>query len=796
MTRQRLLVAILIACSAPLAAEDQLLAPSDEVPLRVAPVVVEDDAPDDEVGTWKDQPATESGQPGYDVYYHLQDDRANDAGPQDFRPVCDCDCLIPSLATWCDCDEPCCTTDEWCQHPCQCSHGNCYVTPDGQWVSNDWDCDVMGDPSPAYHATARIGGWGVATQGSLNQIGEYQDLNSSLFGDIDGISSDGDRTVDFTLSELDNEATHARVFYYGPSVSGKVRYERFLHRVDHDPLFGFPRPTFPAVPGPNDNVVVEDLNVGEDYAIRVQQLDARFKGPITQNIDWKLNLWGMRKFGERQANATAHCFNVNAPAPADATGNVCHVLSQKQNIDWLTMEIEPGVEARFEYVTLEYKRTMRSFGQTDQIVDRQYTRFNFNLPAASGFLGPDYNYALVPENFTQIDRLKANVFLTETSQIYANMYVGDTKNEFRDTHRRFNGFDVRWIDRSFERITSTWYASNYNETNEIPPFFFNAPPLSPANGYDQASIRHPVDYFRTRAGWKGNWRPSSDFTNGFSLAGGYEYYQLERDFATYDTALGPFTQPDTKSHSLAIAPQMRWSPDWTSYVRYKVSFIEDPLIGVREANGRFNTNQPEQTHGVDIGGTWTPADNFVATAQFTVFNSWHSSEFASFNEDNYPFFLTLFYAPTDRLSLTGGYAYMSNWINQDITLGFTTPGVPVPPVRTETTNWDYRGENHLVNVNANYAWTSDVTLTAGYEWDHGTNIFSVPASPAGADWSLLPSLADVIVETQRATLGADWQPYDNVVVFARYVYYDWNDISAGLESGTAHMALGGASISW
>ena len=794
MTRQSILVAILIAWSAPVAADDYWSdAQRRDEPAAAHAVVSDEVLADPPVGA-RTGVAGSGGQPGYDVYYTLQDD-AKAAGPQDFREVCDCGCVIPSLADWCHCDQPCCTTDEWCMHPCEGSHGNCYLTPEGNWVSNDWDCDVWGDPPPAYHAALRLGGWGVATDGSQQQIGEYQDLHSSPFWDLDGISSNGDQTLDFTLSGLDNEASHARVYYYGPGMSGKVRFERFLHRVDHDPLYGFPRPTFPAVPGPNDNVVVEDLNVGEDYAIRVQQLDARFKGPITENIDWKLNLWGMRKFGERQATATAHCFNVNAPAAAGANGNVCHVLSQKQNIDWLTMEIEPGIVARYENLTVEYTRTMRSFGQTDQVVDRQYTRFNFNLPAASGFLGPDYNYALVPENFTQIDRLKANVFLTETSQIYANMYLGDTKNEFRDTHRQFNGFDVRWIDRSFERITSTWYVSNDNETNETPPFFFNAPPLSPA-GYDQASIRHPVDRFRTRAGWKGNWRPSSDFTNGFSLGGGYEYYQLERDFAAYDTALGTFVQPDTKSHSIHLSPQMRWSPTWTNYVRYKVSFIEDPLIGVREANGRFNTKQPEQTHGVDIGGTWTPADNFVATAQFTVFNSWHSSEFASFNEDNYPFFLTLFYAPTDRLSFTGGYAYLSNWINQDITLGFTVPGIPAPPLRTETTNWDYRGENHLVHVSANYAWTSTVTLTAGYEWDHGTNTFIVPPSPAGADWSLLPSLADVEIETQRATMGADWQPYDNLVVFARYVYYDWNDISAGLESGTAHMALGGASILW
>jgi hypothetical protein len=280
------------------------------------------------------------------------------------------------------------------------------------------------------------------------------------------------------------------------------------------------------------------------------------------------------------------------------------------------------------------------------------------------------------------------------------------------------------------------------------------------------------------------------------LTSGYEYYELSRDNAIYDTALGTFEQQDTKTHSLQIGPQMRWSPTRTSYVRYKVAFIEDPLIGVREHNGRFNTNQPEQTHAIDIGGTWTPVQNFVATAQFSILNSWHYSEFASYNEDNYPFYCTLFYAPTDRLSLNGGYAYYSNWIDQDITLGFTVPGVPVPPVRTETTHWGYRGENHLFNVNATYAWTSWVQLMAGYEWNHGANDFLVPVSPAGADWSLLPSLSDVTVETQRATVGMDLQPYRNMGLYARYVFFDWNDIAANLGSGTANMFLGGGTVTW
>jgi hypothetical protein len=347
----------------------------------------------------------------------------------------------------------------------------------------------------------------------------------------------------------------------------------------------------------------------------------------------------------------------------------------------------------------------------------------------------------------------------------------------------------------------------YDENNELPTEFFTTPPLGAApppppgspDAFEPVSLRHPVDYQRVRAGLKGNWRASSDPTNGLRWIGGYEYFELNRDYAEYFTALDPvvpFVQPDTKSHLFEIGPDMRWSPTRTSYVRYKARFFEDPLIGVRENNGRFNSNQPEQDHRMEIGGTWTPAHNFMATAQVSIVNTWHYSEFANFNEDSYPFYLTLWHAPTERLSLTGGYAYFSNWIDQDITLGFTVPDVPVPPVRTETTRWDYRGENHLVSLGATYAWSESVSMRAGYEFNRGTNVFTVPGSPAGADWSMLPSFADVIIETQRATLGADWQPYNNLTVFVRYVYYDWNDIGADLDNGTAHMGLAGASVIW
>ena len=433
-------------------------------------------------------------------------------------------------------------------------------------MSDDAFCDVSGTNVCQSESAALFGWWGTSTDGSPTKIGEYQSLEPSPFWDIETISSNGMRTLDMVLSGLDNEANDGRVNYYSPEVSAKVNYQRYIRQFEHDPLTGYDLDN-PVPPGPDDNVVSEDLNVGQDYAIRVQEFDARFKGQLTDNLKWRLNLWGQRKFGERQTNAVAHCFNINAPAPAGANGNTCHVVSQGQSIDWLTMEIQPAVEAKFEYATVEYSRTMRSFGQDDEVVTRQYTRFNFNTPAASGFLGPAYNYAMVPESTTYIDRLKVGATLTDSNQLYANLYTGDTKNEFRGTHRSLGGYDLRLINSAFDQTTFTGYVSRYDEDNELPLTFLNAPPLSPANNYDQTSLRHPVEYGRTCAGIKGSWQPYGDrhsydsygWGDGTSLAGGYEYYQLERDYATYATTPLPFTQPDTITHKIEFGPSTRWS---------------------------------------------------------------------------------------------------------------------------------------------------------------------------------------------------------------------------------------------
>jgi hypothetical protein len=643
--------------------------------------------------------------------------------------------------------------------------------------------DVFGKPLFGPEHALRFGWWAVDSEGSPVKVGEYQDLTSSPFWDLDGIRSDGFRTLDYTFSGLDQEANFARTYFYGgPRFSADFDYVRYLHRLDHEPLAAFDLGT--GTPGPTDKVVGEDLNVGEDYAIRVQQLDTTVKGEITNNLRWRVDVWGMRKSGERQANAMAHCFNINPPG--SAANYTCHVLSQRQSIDWTTIEVKPVLEAKFGNAIVEYSRTMRSFGQNDQLVDRTYTAFDFS--PTFGVEGPPYTYGFVSENYTQIDRIKISKPLDEANQLYANLYIGNTENKFRDTNRGFSGYDLRLINRGIENVTWTAYAKVDAQNNELPTDFLTTPPLGTGTGpvgtFEPSSLRHPVEYNNSRFGIKGSWKPPSQ--SRLTIVSGYEYSELARDFADFTTPTGTYTQEDTRANRINFGPQLRVTENLDAFVRYKGIFINNPLLAVGVLDGNFNTNQPEQVHGVEIGGTWNPRSNLVATAMFGIENSWNNTSDVGvdFDEDNYPIVLTLWYAPTARWSFTGGYAFFSNWIDQDITIGFANNP-------TERTQWNYDGYNQLVSLNSNFAWSACTQLVGGVEWNGGTNVFSVPPSPAGADWTALPTFSDVVVETTRINVGVDHEFSSNTNAYFRYVYFDFNDLSAGIGTGTTNMFLAG-----
>jgi hypothetical protein len=135
----------------------------------------------------------------------------------------------------------------------------------------------------------------------------------------------------------------------------------------------------------------------------------------------------------------------------------------------------------------------------------------------------------------------------------------------------------------------------------------------------------------------------------------------------------------------------------------------------------------------------------------------------------------------------------TNWIDQDIRQGFRDPTERFP---AETLRFQYGGRSAVINVGGRYAWTERLSLISGIEWVRGRNIFSVPASMTGADWALLTDLTDVIVETVRYNAGFDYELTQGVACYFRYSYFDYEDLSLALNSGTSHFFLAGVTASY
>ena len=471
---------------------------------------------------------------------------------------------------------------------------SCHLQPGENGSGSRWICDgpywdVEGLPLHPTNTAVGFGWWGTSTDGALTKVGEYQDLSPSPFYVVDSLSSNGETTYDLFITGTDNDTNQLDLTYYGSGTKVDIDFQRFIHRLGHDPLDNFNQdlgfgpgvfeqaPTFAPLPVDPNNpqrqgirtaagaknraLNSQDLNVGEDYAIRVEELNAEVSGQLSHDLKYRVKVWGQRKFGERQTNGLSHCFNgglADEGIPADhpfvpgSGGRSCHVLTRRQEIDWLTEEVTPSVEGRWDNLTVEYSHTVRAFYQDDQSLNRFYTGtgnvagtntdewrvLGFNVvPPAASTDGTLADYAAVPDNLTNYSQLKSNIELSDCTNLYTTGLVGNTHNNNRDTDRTFYGFDTRLMDRSASGFENVVYTKMYREENEFPPSIrydelgpprtrvgfitgnsasdivdpdmFQPPgpqnPLDPANPFirwlnsgEFGFLKQPVDYLRTR----------------------------------------------------------------------------------------------------------------------------------------------------------------------------------------------------------------------------------------------------------------------------------------------------------
>ncbi len=581
-----------------------------------------------------------------------------------------------------------------------------------------------------------------------------------------------------------------------------------------------------------------DLNPGQDYAISVQEFKANFKGNLTDNLKWYVKTFGMEKEGERQANAVTHCYDATPanvatyPKPFNgfgsnaATNRQCHAITQAQHIDWQTTEVEAGLELRVGALSLNYSHMVRDFNAGDQQVINLY-RSGVGL----GFTSPPgvttcstAGYNIVPDNFTQMDRLKGHADLGCDTDIYALGYLGNTEDELNQMDRRYDGGDLRITNKSIENLTVTGYGKAYTESTNRQTTALDVLYPSQALYYQQPTTALPtagpsttaepqIGRDREAVGLTTRWRPFGDdcdwVRSHFAVVGGYEYgteHYTNANYGVLVPASGTvFNQPDTLKNTFSLGLEEKWSECFETFVRYKNISTHYPFIGVSPAVEQslvtaLNTALPTLENRVEVGGTWTTCDCLMVNAEVYLETASNDGPYAHWDSNSFPFVLSAWWSPTCQWSFNAGFAELDSWINQEValaTLGSTTPPAYFSPAT-------FNNRSDVVSLGARYAWTPKLSTCAQFEYVHGQNATSIPVAPGGGvtPYNLGP-YSLVLEDSYRISLGVDylWQPC--FTTFARYNYYNFQDLAPLLTStagqtntnatGQTNMFLVGAS---
>ena len=690
-----------------------------------------------------------------------------------------------------------------------------------------------------------FGGWFTQNSGSTVKTGEYQGTSSSPFFVVDGLFSNGAQTLGVYGNMTDDDSNQANVHFFTGKFFADFDYQRFIHNLGHESLNNFtPDTPFTASKAvPSDSVVLgQDLSRNTDYAIHVEEIKGSVGDRINDNLRVRVDVSELHKFGDRQENAAAHCFEAQAGGQ-----KVCHLVSQSQYIDWTTVEVTPRVEATFGPVSLEYSRLMRQFTQDDSTVSRDYTYGSglSGAPTAGILNGGPYAYGVVPDSLTQIDQLKLSLDLGPKRSLYAFGYIGNTQNEDRDTNRSFNGYDLRLTDWSIPRTSVTIYAKAYNQTGESPATFLAdetktsptgmSQPLPAAGDQNPADyIPLPLEYHRYTEGIKGSWRPDINIPlfKDLAFTAGYEYDYLDRINAVWETppqgplagttdpgANGPIiSQGNTTTQTLFVGVSKPWCYNIESYVRYKILYVDNPLFGVRQENGVVDTSQPQHQDIVEFGGGWHPCSNFSITLQQDIdvdqTHYDHSSavpgNIVNFNAQTYNTTLTMWYAPIPKLSMIASASLFSNWIDQNLFLGdatLTSTTTSSNPLILQPTY--YAGVSELFNFNLYYLLTDKSRFNFGYQYVRGSNTFNMMASPsfysttgqvpppfANSTYGDLAQFSSAIVDTTKITAGISWRVRPKMTVSFHYDFFDYVDEVVNANSGIAHQFNANFSYVW
>ena len=518
--------------------------------------------------------------------------------------------------------------------------------------------------------------------GEITRVGEYEafpkagaTLNAQLWGQ--------NGTLAYDL--FANYGGDARDQQYGarlvgPRIKANFSFDRFLHRLDHDPLsyVGASIATFV--------VRADDWDPTAKYATTNGIWKADVDIAATKNIHFFASHRVQMQDGAHQVMATSHCAN-------------CHINAFTRKIDQTTQELAAGARVNAGRFTADYTFEHRTFQENAPGLTYTYDNAVHPQTLADVFLNrvsyDDGNGALpidrIPKFTKQTNTIRAAYALPGDGAISGNFTQSSSKNDTQGFGADYVGASGRVTFPLGKQALVKAYFRKYEI--DVDSVFVDvgepAAPAGPAAGLTYAQAYPAIgtlDYTTestaartpTEVALELSFRPSKHS----SVNVGYMYEQVNRP---------EFMVEKTVTNRFKASAFLRPSKALSLRARFDQSNISDPFANLNGAKPAIL--QPGPTPGgvpfpglqyfqmydartVDLSGmptrttlvegamTWSPGSRASLSAHYryrTMKNDTLTG--ASWDHQLHMPGVDLWIAPSDRFVLSAGWGYQKDTLD-------------------------------------------------------------------------------------------------------------------------------------
>jgi len=318
---------------------------------------------------------------------------------------------------------------------------------------------VAGDDEGTTESTAELGVWSTDIEGSPDMAAEYLDDGAGPLLDItvNTHQSWGSLLIkgDFQSS---NQQSAALDFDIHRLVRSHTTYDKFLHRLGHDPMHNLEATSF------NGKVVQHtDFNPTMDYDITYLDLSSRteLQLPSLSAVTFGVEFREQKRDGHAQAFTTSHC-------------DTCHVKSQNHPVDQRTTDTTLDAKVAWKGGSLKGSYTNRSLTNGYPSV---MTTFDdalhpeLQIPIFDNRLQYDSDIGIVPADlWVDIDKNIGRLDLVLTNlggfALTANGVFSSTENQYTGLKSDYTGYIVTAAKRFKSGLRLRWRGRAYSIDND------------------------------------------------------------------------------------------------------------------------------------------------------------------------------------------------------------------------------------------------------------------------------------------------------------------------------------------